>query len=553
MQSGRESCAIRRLLRSLADDVVGVRPAPAGFGARRLGIPAVLAAVTLAAFVNALAVASRLAQTSDSAYGFVVGHAIAGGNVLLTGWRFPLDDYYFTDAAPYAFFEWLFGPRPFLLVLVPSLTYSLFVLAALLACFARERTLAEKLTGGAVVALLLAAPCWTGQWNPLLLSDMHVATVLAAFVVLALCTAVADMRHDAGFAAAALAVIACATVASDPFALVFAFGPALVILAIDALSRSGARLAFVLLAGGAAAGLLLPHAIAHVGGFSIENDVLSGLAAAPQLGRNLLDIATGVLTLFGANFFAAKFEPNDILLLLVRGIALILAVAAILRVMRHAFVRDSATLFDRMLCAGILTVLVASALSVQFGKGITPQNLWAGGPPMRYLVPVYLFAAVLAGRQAPELLSVLPGRWVRTALAAGAVTIAFGGFWLSRLDRHPVLIANNPPSIAAAWLERHALVEGVGEYWSANLVTAMSGDAIRVRSVVLDSGRLVPYVWVEDARWYAQPPQFVIWQDNNKTGVTWNEVRTTWSVCRGAFIAGYRIAVLAGQHSCRAW
>lgn len=551
MQSGRGSCAIRRLLRSLASSIAGARPARTGSGLRRLGIPAALAVITLTAFVNALATASRLAQTSDSAYGFVVGHAIAGGNVLLAGWHFPLDDYYFTDAVPYAFFEWLFGPRPFLLVLVPALTYALFGLAALIACLARERPPAAKLTSAAAVALLLAAPPWIGQWNPLLLSDMHVATVLAACIVLALCAVVADARR-ARFAAVALPIITCATVASDPFALVFAFGPALAILATDALRRSAARFALVLLTGGAVAGLLLPYAIARVGGFSIESDVLTRLATAPELGRNLLDIATGMLALFGVDFFVAQFEPGAILLVLLRGAALLLAAAALLRVIRHAFAGESIPLLDRMLCAGILAVLVASALSAQFGKGITSQNIWAGGPPMRYLVPAYLFAAVLAGRQAPALLSAVRVGWVQSALAAGTAIVAFGGFWLSRLDQQQILIANNPPSIAASWLERHALVEGVGEYWSANLVTAISGDAIRVRSVVPDSGGLVPYVWVEDARWYAQSPQFVIWQDNNKTGITWNEVRTSYSICRAAFVAGYHIAVLTGQRDCGA-
>jgi hypothetical protein len=54
-------------------------------GGVRPGTLGLIAAVAIAAFVNALVLASRLAQTSDSANGFVVGHAIADGNVLLSG------------------------------------------------------------------------------------------------------------------------------------------------------------------------------------------------------------------------------------------------------------------------------------------------------------------------------------------------------------------------------------------------------------------------------------------------------------------------------------
>src|SRR5438477_693309 len=66
---------------------------------------AAMLAVTVIALFSALEMSSRLAQTSDSAQGFVVGHAIANGNVFLSGWHFPIDPFYFTDSLPYAFAE----------------------------------------------------------------------------------------------------------------------------------------------------------------------------------------------------------------------------------------------------------------------------------------------------------------------------------------------------------------------------------------------------------------------------------------------------------------
>jgi hypothetical protein len=200
-----------------------------------------------------------------------------------------------------------------------------------------------------------------------------------------------------------------------------------------------------------------------------------------------------------------------------------------------------------MLCAGILTVLTGCALSAQFAKGITPENLWTGGPPMRFLMPAFLFAAVLMGRQSPEMLSVFRGTWARSAVAVAAAISMVGGNWLAELDAQPLWTANNPPAVAARWLKQHGLIQGVGDYWSANLVTAMSANAVQVRSVVPESGRLVPYAWVEDARWYAQSPQFVIWQDNNKTQVTVDEVRATYKTDRIAIAAGYWIALLSAE------
>jgi len=515
-----------------------------------------VAGITAAALFHALDLASRLAQTSDSAQSLVAGHAVVRGNALLSGWHLPLNDYYFTDTIPYAALEWLTGPRPFLLVLVPALTYALFVLAALAACIRPSRPLMSNLEAGAAIALVLAAPAWVGSWNPMLLSGMHVATVLGALVALALCARIAHAEHRNArldvAAGVALLLVTSATLASDPFSLVFAFGPVLAVLVLEAISYPAARnlrVAPLWLGSAIALGLVLPWMIARVGGFTIESDVLTRFVAAPLFGRNLLALLSGALTLFGVNSFGMEFGFRTVFLLALRGMALAIVVAAVFRVARRLVGRRQAILFDRMLCAGMLSLLAACALSAQFGKGITPQSIWTGGSPMRYLVPAVLFGAVLAGRQVPDLIAVLSTLRVRNAAFGVLVLLAalsvIAGGWLPRdVEAQPRWIANNPPEAAARWLEQHGLVEGAGEYWSSNLVTAMSDDTVQVRSVVPVAGRLVPYVWVEDRRWFSQPPQFVIWQDNNKTGLTFEDVRATYPICETTFVAGYRIAVL---------
>jgi hypothetical protein len=65
-------------------------------------VAASILAVAIFSFFCAFEISSHLAQTSDSAQGFVVGHAVATGNALLFGWRFPIDNFYFSDSLPYA-------------------------------------------------------------------------------------------------------------------------------------------------------------------------------------------------------------------------------------------------------------------------------------------------------------------------------------------------------------------------------------------------------------------------------------------------------------------
>lgn len=514
-----------------------------------------VAGVATATLIGALVLSSRLAQTSDSAQSFVAGHEIVCGNILLRGWHVPLDDYYFTDTAAYAALEWLLGPRPPLLALVPALTYVLFVCSVLVTCLKPSEPVIRNFDAALGVTLMLAAPAWIGAWNPLLMSDMHFATILGAFIALSLCGVVVQFERGNGWDFAgvctALVVAVVATIASDPFSLVFAFGPALAVLSVDAILRPAARnerFVLLLLAGGTAFGFFLPSLVALAGGFTTEDIVKTGFASWTLIGRNLIALVVDFLTLFGANPIRTGYSLRVVPVLAPHLATLALAVFAFSRTVRRLLALDRAALLDRFLCAGALTALASCALSIQFGKGIAQGALWTGGPTMRYAMPAALFASVLGARVVPEMLSVPRGPQVRnfvrslftfivvvTVIANGSITMATAPRWTQ----------NSSPEIAARWLEQNRLSEGVGEYWSSNLVTAMSGDSVSVRSVVPYQGRLVDYVLAADRSWYARPPQFAIWQDNNQTNMTFAEVRATYVICQLAFVAGYRIAVLA--------
>src|SRR5215469_15284680 len=136
-----------------------------------------IAIIAIVAFFSALHEASHLAQTSDSVQGFVVGHAIANGNILLSGWHFPIDNFYFTDSIPYAAAEAVAGPRPYLMALVPALVYASLVLLVLFLCVRPVQPLGAAIEALALAGLLFGVPAWIGVWNPMLLSDMHMATV----------------------------------------------------------------------------------------------------------------------------------------------------------------------------------------------------------------------------------------------------------------------------------------------------------------------------------------------------------------------------------------
>lgn len=512
-----------------------------------------LAIITILAYFNALLLASSLAQTSDSAQGFVVGHAIANGNILLSGWHFPIDSFYFTDSIPYAAAEAIAGPRLELMVVVPALVYACLVILALVLCVRPGEPLSANLEPVAAATLLFALPVWTGVWDPMLMSDMHMATVVAALASLSLFArlATAELRGAIAVFAALLAFLSVVlTTASDPFSLVFAFGPAAAVFAVEAIRSPHSpkiRSAIWLLGVAITVGLLLPWIIARIGGFTTENDVTFGFAPAARWRTNLLDVVFSILTLTGTNPSNVQ-KISDSLMFALRFAALGLVFCVLGNVARSLMRGEKLALLDRLLGAGAAVSLVVCIPSAQFAKGVKPELIWQAGAPMRFVLPAVLFASIVACRRLASGFYSWPNVRMRVrfrnALLALAGLVFFTGTMQFFFSGATTQRSNKNPGVVADWLARHRLFEGAGEYWSANLLTAMSGNSIGVRSMVPDDRGLVPYVWVEAQDAYARPPQFAVWQEPNQTGWTEAAVRATWPVCAIASVAGYRIALL---------
>ena len=124
---------------------------------------------------------------------------------------------------------------------------------------------------------------------------------------------------------------------------------------------------------------------------------------------------------------------------------------------------------------------------------------------------------------------------------------------LVSVTAQPQWIWNNSPLIAARWLGDHGLTHGVGEYWSANLIAAMSGNRLEIGSVVPRDGKVVPYVLATDRNRFAKAPQFVVWRDENLTGLKFTDVQATYTIKRLTSVAGYRIAVLVDPEGDRTY
>src|SRR5215469_931251 len=374
---------------------------------RRLPIVllALIAGVGIAAFANALSLASRLIQTSDTALSLVAGYAVAHGNPLLSGWHMAPDNYYFTDTLPWAAIESLFGPRPDLLVVVPALTYALFVVLALLVSVRLSRPIVRNIESAAIIVLILACPPWIGQWDPVLYPNVHFTTAFGALITLALCARLAAPWEKQSSKRLIVCGLLCvsataATVAGDPYALIVASAPGFLILGVESLFRPVRRevgLSMTCLLLGSMLGVLLPKIIQLAGGFGISGNLSTEFVHASEVGSSLTAVVFGLLHVSGAYPFGLAIGSLAAVLALIRCVGFVLMLAAVRRAAAHLFQPLGTNLLDRMLCASILLTLASCALSGQFSSQVTGPwtgDVWAGAAAVRYLVPAWLFGAV---------------------------------------------------------------------------------------------------------------------------------------------------------------
>jgi hypothetical protein len=505
-------------------------------------------------FMNARNVAFSLSQNSDSVQSFLAGNAVAHANLLLSGWHISQDSYYFTDTIPFAVLELLEGPRPYLLAVVPALTYGIFVLTATIICFRPLRSRLCKLETAATIALVLGCPYWVGHWDPVLFADFHLGSVLGSLVALTLATRLYMLslemhtdQHRINIGLGCL-LVTCATVASDPFSVFFAFGPAMLAFILQMSPLRRAYVASVACLGsGVLLGLVFPPAVRFAGGFVAGNNISAVFVSGDKFGANLGTVAMDILRLAGAYPFGLKVISPAAGLAVLRCAGFAIAVFAVWRVLRGAGIAAHEALLDRVLCVCILALVAFCVFSSQFS--------WDGGA-IRYLTPAILFAAVLAGRQVSALLQGLQSQAARyTArglLLVSAGVMLLGGERLFGIyEIPPDWKSNTPAFVAERWLDKRRLTHGVGEYWSASIVTAMSGGRIQVGPVTPSNRRFVPYLWVADTRWFTTPPQFIIWQNNNPAGVTLQQVRAAYCPhgCPVATVGDFKIAVLGSGNN----
>jgi hypothetical protein len=482
----------------------------------RLAWPAGFAVAGVALFLLYLFQSSRTTTVnSDGASNALQGWAMLHGNVLLHGWTVSDVSFNTTELPQYALVEAIRGLSPGVVHICGAMTYTLLVLLAGALAMQRGAAGRRNLAAAVIAAGIMLAPQLGNPTDMLLLSPDHVGTGVPLLVAWLLVDR-ARQPDRAGepdrapgqangrrwLVPVAVGLILAWTAVGDQLAEVIGALPLALTCAARVLwarfrGQVPLRDSWFELSLGAAAVLSVPAAwlgvklISALGGWSISAP-RSGLAAPGVLGRNVALTGSGILQLFGAGFGSQQTAAQTAFAV-IHLIGLALAAWALYLAVRRFF---SQQLLVQLLAVAIVVNVAAYIFTVQAESIATTREIAAVLP----------FGAVLAGRLLPETLfagrpahaprRLSPG-WVAAGVSLLACYLVMLGYNASQ-QPVPGQVAN-----LASWLASHHLTYGLGGYWQSNSVTLDTKDAVQVRAIAMNGGKLTTAAyWEASSAWY---------------------------------------------------
>ena len=500
-------------------------------------------------FLLYLSSVHSLPADSDGATVILEGKAMSAGNFMLNHWALSLDSFWLVDVPIYAVAVLIGGVHHQLLNLVPAIIAAAVVAAGAWIAQRGYGRWAGWLAAGTVVVILgLPTHALAGF---LLLGPLHVATALwclAAFV------AVRNARFGFGWFLAV--VLLAAGLLGDFQTLVLGVVPVGLAGIVAALRtrrwRAGAPAVAAAL-GSLVLGEVVRRFARAIGTFTIA--AANPRAPFHQMIVNLRHVVTYGAALEGVGsdlFGGPALSP-------ILQAAQVGRPGARCRGHRprrrgdrpHRHLRRDGTAVERD--AGRdrrETTFFEDALVFAFFGGcgtfiwLSFSNSIAFG---RYLTAALIFGSILGGRLVGRLVELAGEARLRLAVAAVALVVA-AGCAVNFADTLSLATPVQPASQLASYLEQHHLTRGIGDYWSASIVTVESSDAVVVRPVTTLAGGLQigRYLRQSSSTWYGGGFQFLVYN-----AVTpWDDVEAQSAVA--SFGAPRHVAVV-GRYRVLTW
>jgi hypothetical protein len=488
---------------------------------------------------------------SDGATVILEGRSMSGGNVLLSHWALSLDSFWLVDVLPYAVATGIAGLHPQLLHLVPAIIATAVILVGAWTARDGSTRWAGAAAAGFVVVTLGLPTHALAEF--LIMGPLHVCTALWCLVAF-----VALRRSRLGWGWVAALLLLAAGLLGDLQTLALGIGP-VAAAGIAAVLRHRKLVAGVPALSAAAGAIALAEvvrAIARaIGSFSIGPT--NPRAPFHQMAANVGHVFTYGASLEGVGYhpFGAEVVPTGLVVL--HAIGLLVIVAGVLFALSRLVL---GCITGRPGSGGATSEgFLDDALLFGFLGGCAVfvwLSVSSSGAYGRYLTAAAIFGSILGGRllgkawtRAAAHHLATANRARRTSMTTAAIAVA-----AATTAGYAVTFASTlsvaPPTQTAVqltrWLSSHHLTHGIGDYWSASIVTVESAGNVVVRPVIATGGpHITRYLRQSSSTWYGGRFEFLVYNAASPWGgVDAASAATSFGVPAHTYdVGGYRVLV----------
>ena len=445
-------------------------------------------------------------HTSDEANPLLSAYDMTHGNPLLKGWVEPASTFYCVDLLLIGAFTLVLGKSPVILVLVPALIWAVTVwsAAAIAASYCRpDRKTAAVFS--VFVVLGLPTVFATIPIRLITQAPIHIGSIVYAMWLFVLAAKYLSQQSTSRWTMPLFIVVLTLLSMGDPFSPFFCALP----ICLACFTFRNTRRAYKLLAAtivGVIAGKGLLRIIFLSGGFEVLG-MPASFVQFSNLPANASLLVQGILGLFGADFFGkavdlaktnnafAAFLGNGPVVVLAR-LPFVALFCAALWAMTRAVLQATLSPIEKvepmrvLLFWSIAVVIAANLFST------LPINILTS----RYLLPMLVFGAILLAIEIPN--TPISKAFITGALVISLVSLVSG---YKAVDNKHRFAADEQQQLTD-WLKANDLTQGYGQYWSAGIVTVLSGGKATVHALAATpDGKLAPFVWISSSAWFRKP------------------------------------------------
>ncbi|MBC8102712.1 MAG: hypothetical protein H7Z41_09015 [Cytophagales bacterium] len=468
---------------------------------------------------------------------------MAQGNLLLSHWHLTTVSFFTTDTIFFAFFLKFLPFSPGTVHNVNGFIFALVVMLASWLAARRSGNHKLDLLGATATFAVVAFP--SQSFGPCtLLGPIHMGTML--WIVLAMIlfdvsdnSAVPkseDSQKVREFALSWLplaAALFCLTMAliGDALTLYVAILPigfvSFVWLRQGRSQRGREMKVLGVCVGAIVCTKIFAFVLRFLNGFQLPAGGVSNPEFVPfdRFGENIRFSLEGLLNVYNANFFGVPIGEAALQIMGFCGLGTIFyCLYRATRALRSQPQDGGGTVapaLDRVsavLCFGMLLNLICYASS----------TVVLGVMTVRYFVPFFIYGAILVGRLGVPIWRagdpLIRREWL--------FIFSIGAFaWFYVFAARAIRVPLPPPSPEAQlsrWLQDRNLTQGYGTYWSSTVLMVESRGRVQVSQVILRDGKIAPYLWGSDDRWYRKPARFVVMESPDYAGVNEKTVVETF-------------------------